>query len=138
MNPAGQAWLRLQQLTENGEVAAFCRLHAIRLLVVFGSAVQHRDAPPKDLDLAVLLEDREHGDVFGVVAELVALLHSDALDVMDLARAGVLARAEALGGGRPLFEAQPGSFAEQQMRALGQRMESGWLVDLQLESLARG
>lgn len=54
---------------------------------------------------------------------------------MDLTRAGVLARSEALGTGEPLYERRSGIFAEQQMRALGQRMENGWLFDLQLAAL---
>jgi hypothetical protein len=48
----------------------------------------------------------------------------------------VLARSEALGWGEPLYERRPGRFAEEQMRAMGLRMETGWLLDLQLQALA--
>jgi hypothetical protein len=51
--------------------------------------------------------------------------------------AGIVARGEALGDGRPLFEAVPGAFAEDQMAALTMMWDTRWLRDLQLEQLAQ-
>lgn len=133
-----EALTTLRRLAATGELASFCTAHGVDLVVAFGSALQRDPAiPPRDLDVGLLLGDRAGADFFGAVSDLIGLVHSDALDVMDLARAGVLAGSEALGTGQLLYERRPGIFAEQQMRALGQRMENGWLFDLQLATLTK-
>jgi hypothetical protein len=73
----------------------------------------------------------------GLVAELAELLASDAIDVMDLGRANPLARAEALTICLPVYESRPGLFAEQQMAAITERIETRWLRSLDLDALAR-
>lgn len=117
-----------------GELQRFCADRGIRLLVAFGSAVTDPGRTPRDVDLAVLTGDGP--DHFELVADLTRLAGTGAVDVMDLGRAGVLARANALGWGVPLYEDEPGLFAREQMAALGQRMELGWLADLDLALLA--
>lgn len=93
MADASDALARLRQLAESGELATFCEAHGVDLVVVFGSALR-RDvaAPPRDLDVGLLFGNQTDADVIGAVSDLVGLVHSDALDVMDLTRAGVLAR----------------------------------------------
>ena len=131
-----EAMATLDGLASSGELAAWCERRGIDLLVVFGSALdQNAVVAPRDLDVAVLAPD-DDTDFIGIVSELIGLLHCDVLDVMDLGSAGIVARSEALGRGQPLYERRPGIFAEQQMRALGQRMEHGWLTDLELAVLA--
>lgn len=121
-------------MAETGELGRFCAERGVRLLVAFGSAVHDPDVPARDLDLAVLTRDGP--DRFALVADLIHLAGSDAVDVMDLGRASVLARANALGWGLPLYEDEPGLYAREQMAAVGQRMELGWLADLDLDLMA--
>lgn len=118
----------------SGALAAFCESERIDLLVAFGSAVRTPEKA-RDLDLGVLAPQRTGTDRLLMVSELTAYLHCDAVDVLDLDHAGVLARAEALGDGEPLYEARAGLFAQEQMRALGQRMDTTWLHALQLDLL---
>ena len=114
-----------------GALAQFCGRQRVELLVVFGSALRDA-ATARDLDIAVLAPSRIGIEQLQLVSELSAYLHHD-IDVANLATAGILARSEARGWGKPLYEQRPGLFAEQQMRALGQRMDTNWLHDLRLE-----
>lgn len=122
-------------MAADGRLAAFCAEHGVTLLVAFGSAVDHRagrtDVAPDDLDLAV------SGDVdlIRLTSALVGLLACNEVDVMDLDRAGIAARAGALHRGQPLFEAQRGQFSREAMRALGMAADTAWIRDLQLQQL---
>lgn len=138
MSTPREALDELRAMAGDGRLDEFCDTHDIDLLVVFGSAVAvGTSEEPRDLDLAVLAPTP--GGPWGLsklTSELISLLHCDLVDVMDLSRAGVLARAEALGDGEPLHERTPGLFAREQMRAVGMRMEMGWLEELRLDLLA--
>jgi predicted nucleotidyltransferase len=127
---------RLRLASASTELARVCEHLGIRLLVVFGSAIhEERLREPEDLDVAVLLA--EGADLVDVVNGLLDLVRCDALDVMDLSRAGVVARAAALGVCEPLYEDEPGLFANRQMAALAERMDTAWLRLLDLELMAR-
>ncbi len=59
------------------------------------------------------------------------------MDVVDLAAAGPVLRARALGPtGEPLYESTSGLYATAQMAALTEAMEIAWLRRLDLELLA--
>jgi len=127
---------RLRSAAASGEFERICERLGIRLLVVFGSVIdEHRLREPGDLDVAVLLT--EGTDLVDVVNGLLDLVRCDALDVMDLGRAGVVARAAGLGVCEPLYEDEPGLFATRQMAALVERMDTAWLRRLDLELMAR-
>lgn len=131
-----QALQRLRDAAETGELAEFCADHDVELLVAFGSATEPgRPAAPHDIDLAVVLGPR--GDLVDLTGALMGWLALDEVDVMDLARAGTVARDQALRLGEPLHEARPGLFAQRQMGAMTARMDSAWLRRLSLEAMAR-
>ena len=108
------------------------------MLVVFGSAVDpDRTRAPGDLDIAVRLRDGAAGDLVDVVNALIDLTSTSEVDVLDLAAAGVVARARALGPpSEPLYEATPGDVARAQMAALTYAMETAPLRRRDLEPLA--
>lgn len=127
---------RLRSAAASGQLDRMCEQLGIRLLTVFGSAIdEDRLREPEDLDVAVLLA--EGTDVVDVVNGLLDLVRCDALDVMDLGRAGVVARAAGLGVCEPLYEDEPGLFANRPMAALAERMDTAWLRRLDLELMAR-
>ena len=64
------------------------------------------------------------------------LVDSDHVDLLDLDRAGPVARQHALVPGDPLYEYRPGEFARQQMRASGQRLGTEWMRRLDLALMA--
>jgi hypothetical protein len=132
--PAALSQLRSE--ASRGVLERLCQDAGIELLVAFGSATR-RDwpVPPHDLDLAVVMTG--DSNVLGVTDALVTHLAFETIDVMDLDRAGSVARAQALGGGELLYETAPGTFIEQQILALVQQADTKWMRDLQLEALAR-
>lgn len=125
----------LRCLRDTGQVAAVCEDLGIVLLVAFGNALDEGVAEPRDLDLAVQLEpDR---DLPGVVASLLDRLGSSAIDVLDLARADVVARYESLAGGELLHERDPGTFDDLEIAAVLRMADTRWLRELRLEALGR-
>jgi hypothetical protein len=127
---------QLRRDARSGKLAELCQEVGIELLVAFGSATNPQwPLPPRDLDLAVVMTGGS--GLLHALDLLTTHLGSDRIDVLDLGRAGDVARAQALGRGELLYELAPGTFAEQQILALVQQADTKWLRDLQLEALAR-
>lgn len=124
---------QLRAAAQRGVLAQVCRDHGLRLLVAFGSALTRPDQA-RDLDLAFLPQAAV--DTVRLLDDLYRLTGSEAIDLMDLSRAGIVARAQALGHGTPLFEAEPQLFAEEQLVAIARRADTRWLRDLELDALA--
>lgn len=137
VNTPDAALERLREAAATGALDRFCQDRGIGLLVVFGSVVaDERVEPPGDLDVAVRF-DPPPGDLIAAVNDLIDLTGFSEVDVMDLGRAGVVARAQALGPeSLPLFESRAGGFALAQMGALTEAMETAPLRRLDLELLA--
>lgn len=125
----------LRRRRESGDLEAPCREQGITLLVAFGSAVDPEHTHPRDLDLAVLLDPGR--DFVAVVADMMRWLRSDDIDVMDLARADVVARYESLAGGELLYERDSATFDELEIAAVLRMADTKWLRDLRLRALAR-
>jgi predicted nucleotidyltransferase len=136
MEPAPRSVLEdLRRQRDAGALEAHCRRLGITLLVAFGSALDEGVAEPRDLDLAVLLEPGR--GFVAVVGEMLGWLGSDAIDVVDLARADVVVRYEALAAGELLHEREYGTFDELQIGAVLRMADTRWLRDLRLRALAR-
>lgn len=137
MDDPREALRRLTAAAATGELASLCRAYGAELVVAFGSAVR-TDAAPRDLDIAVAFRrDGAQPDLLGFLDALGVLAESTALDLMDLTRAGPVARERALTNGLPLVELTPGIFAREQMHAITERMDTAWLRQLDLELMAR-
>ncbi len=110
----------------------------MRLLVAFGSSVRPDALPARDLDVAVAFCRRKGAapDLVGVVNALIDLVDFEGVDVLDLDRAGVVARDQALTATLPLYEEVRGDFAREQMRASLERMDTAWLRRLDLALMA--
>lgn len=131
------AFQRLRDLAASGDLERFCQERNVRLLVTFGSVLDpERAHQARDLDLAVSWVPDSPRDLFGLIVDLMELLGLSAVDVMDLDRAGAVAREQALAYGIPLVETEPGLFARMQMAAVAERMDTAWLRRLRLEALA--
>jgi len=127
----------LARLTNSpAELERVCARRGVRVMTAFGSAAR-ANPDARDLDLAVAFErDRPH-DVLALLAELVDLGGTDAIDLMELDRAGPVARERALVATVPLFESERGAFARLQMAAMLERMDTDWLRRLDLDLLAQ-
>lgn len=130
-----EAVRRLRQAHVDGSLDALCRRHDVEVLTLHGSVA--RDEPdPRDVDLAVRFQDGQ-GDLVSFLVDLVELMGTDAVDLMDLRHAGVTARARGLAhGAKPLFESGRGAFARAQMAAMALEMDFAPLRQAQLRHLA--
>lgn len=133
MSTASLALGRLREVAASGELDDLCERHGVRLLVAFGSATRG-DPGAHDLDIAVAFADG--GDPVLLLDALSAAYGPVEIDLMDLSRAGPVARTNALVGCVPLYERERGVFAQAQIHAMLERMETAWLRELELELLA--
>jgi Polymerase beta, Nucleotidyltransferase len=134
MEPTTEPRTALRRLRENPSgLAELAMRFDLLLLVAFGSVLQPGD--PHDLDLAVAAEGPLDALVF--MEALYQLTGYERIDVLDLRRAGVVARVEALRDGQVLFERDEGEHNERLVQALALFWDTQWLRDLELEALAR-
>jgi predicted nucleotidyltransferase len=121
-----EAVRRLRAAVDNGQLDTLVERRGLRLVMLFGSA--SRDEPTAhDVDIAVSARPGERLDILDVVNDFLDLTGSDDVDVLDLDRAGPVARQHALFG-EPLYESEPGLYAREQDRASMERMDlSEWL-----------
>lgn len=126
---------RLHDAAVDGRLEALADNHGLALVVMFGSASRGQPGA-RDLDVAVGSRARSGLDTLAVICALMDLVDHDRVDLLDLDRAGPVARQHALVPGDPLYEHQPGEFARQQMKASGQRLSTEWMRRLDLELMA--
>lgn len=110
----------------------FCAGLGVQLLVLFGSAAVDPDGA-SDVDLAFLAdEDVSLLDVVNAFSDRFG----DGVDLMPLRAANPIARWEALGSGKILAEATPGTFATWQMAAYGEWNDTREFRELALKMMA--
>lgn len=134
MNQVRDAAARLRDAAETGELDELCRCHGVDLLALFGSAVR-ADTAPADLDIAYRSYRAEFSPL-ALLDDLSRLTGTSLIDLLDLRRAGPVARERALVGALPLYEATPGLYARAQMAAIGERMDTAWLRRLDIDLMA--
>jgi len=121
----------LEQAAASGVLAALCRRHGLALMVVFGSALDPQKEPA-DLDLAVRFSTSDR-DQLALLEDLYRLTGSEDIDLMILNDAAPVARERALVGGRPLHQSVAGEFANAQIAAIMERLDTDHFRRLQLE-----
>lgn len=134
-----QALDSLRSSATSGELGTLCDRHGVELLVVHGSVLQQEPLrPARDLDLAYRHRRDVARDPVALINDLLELLRFDDIDLMDLGRAGPVARARALAPGSVvLYEASRGIFAEAQIAAITEEMETRPMRRRDLELMAR-
>ncbi|MDO5627712.1 MAG: hypothetical protein Q4G43_05250 [Mobilicoccus sp.] len=130
-----QALAAVEAAGRDGRLRAVCDAHGIELVTLFGSALHGSD--PKDLDVALGFRHDVPYDLLAAINALADLVPGDVLDIMDLNRAGPVARVEALVGSRVLHESAPGVFTRRELHALGEYIDTAHLRDALLRELAR-
>ena len=126
----------LRAAAESEELRGECERLGIVLLVVHGSVTA--PAPlgaPRDLDIAY--RSRSGAHVLEVTEALIEMTGFEGIDVMDLASAGPVASAEALGPHSILlFESEPDAYAFAQASAIALAMETRWMRQFDLQLMA--
>jgi predicted nucleotidyltransferase len=135
MTTPADALAALRGAERSGELGRLADDLGLALIVVFGSAARS-EPDARDLDVAVAARPGSRVDPLAVVNALVDLTRFDGVDVMDLDRAGPVARQQALVPGEPLYEFDPGAFVTEQLRASGERLSTEWMRRRSLERLA--
>lgn len=135
---AYQALDSLRASATSGQLGALCEEHGVELLVVYGSVLQSEPLrSARDLDLAYRYSRGVTRDPVGLINALLAWLRFDDIDMMDLQRAGPVARARALSpDSEVLHEARAGIFVEAQIAAVTEEMETRPMRRRDLELLA--
>ena len=82
----------------------------LRLALLFGSAASGKAHKRSDIDLAFLFD--KPIDILALTNEVIRLLRTDNVDVIDLRRASPLLKFAAARGGKLLYEKAPGIFNE--------------------------
>jgi len=135
----GAAYARLRDAADQGTLAELCSRHGLNLLVVFGSVLRVAldDDGPRDLDVAVrYARGKPTHRILSLLDDLYRLTGSEQIDVMVLNKADPLARERALTTGVPLFQLGPGDFANAQIAAIMERLDTDRFRRLQLELLS--
>jgi predicted nucleotidyltransferase len=134
-NSPAEALRLLKAAAEDGRLEAIARARELTLVTVFGSAVDD-PANAKDIDIAVMPRWGTSLDILAVINDFMLLTNSDDVDLLDLGRAGPVAREQALTYCEVLYESDPGVFAEAQLRATMERLDTDWLRQLGLRLMA--
>ena len=98
----------LPAILAEGIAATAARHPGLRLLLVFGSQARGDVTPGSDRDLGY--QATADVDPASLLADLVGLLGTDRIDLVDLDRASAQLRFRAAGEGRVLYQADPGDF----------------------------
>lgn len=133
--PVTQSLSALRAAADDGRLRAVCASFDIELLTLFGSALSSDN--PSDIDVAVGFAHGAERDLIGAVGALSDLVPGDHLDIMDLDRAGPVARVEGLVGAQILHESAAGAFSRRELAALGEYLDTAYLRQALLRELAR-
>lgn len=133
---ARQAGQRLETAAESGSLATLCRRHGIDLMVLFGSLARG-ESDPADVDVAIAAGPQIRLDLLRLLQDLYELTEYEDFDVIDLDRAGPIAKERALVGARVLYQGSPGAFANRQIAAVLERIDTADMRLIELELMAR-
>ncbi|MPZ54427.1 MAG: hypothetical protein GEU79_17155 [Acidimicrobiia bacterium] len=125
---------RIRTLSEE-EFDTICRAHSVRVLTLFGSAVDPATDDPGDLDIGVMFEPGDPHDILGLLEDLVSVLGTERVDLLDAERATETARVRAIADGEGLYESEPMAYAEAAMAADALFMETAEMRRAALASL---
>ena len=112
-----------------------CGQYHLRLIIVFGSTVTGSRGPESDVDLALLADAPL--DLVAVTTDVIRLLHTDHVDVVDLRRASPLLAMEVARHGRLVYERQPGVHIEFISLAVRRYIDTKKLRDAQKDAIHR-
>ena len=103
-----------------------CRYPGLRLLILFGSRARGDAHAGSDWDFGCLADG--HFDLFALLAELVSVLGTDRVDLVDLARAGGQVRFRAARDGHLLYAVDEAVFPRFWLAAVSFWCEAGPVI----------
>lgn len=100
--------LTIEEIRER--LVPFFKERDLRLILLFGSALTGAVHKKSDIDLAFLFD--RPVDILSITNNVIRLLHTDKVDVIDLKHASPLLKYSVAEKGRLLYEKSPGMFFE--------------------------
>ena len=116
-------------------VHPLCEQYRLHLIILFGSSITGVRGPESDLDLA-LLGDAPL-DLVAVTTDVIRLLQTDRVDVVDLRRTSPLLAMEVARSGRLVYERKPGMHLEFISLAVRRYIDTKKLRDAQKDAIHR-
>lgn len=111
---------------------------AVTLAVLHGSRARGDAGPASDWDVGVLGASDRELDLAALAADLSRLLGTDAVDVVDLARASALLRFRAARDGVVLLERPDGTFAAFRLEAIRFWCDAGSVIRAAQDAVLAG
>ncbi len=105
----------------------------LRFVLLFGSSVTGRAHRHSDIDLAFFFD--EDVDILALTNNVIRLLHTDDVDVIDLRHASPLLRFSAARNGRLLYERSQGEFNSYFSLAFRRYVDTKKLRDMQATAI---
>jgi predicted nucleotidyltransferase len=119
--------MRREDTSALRDIAEVCRRHpGLQLAVVFGSRARGDATAVSDWDVAYLADERLDRDA--LLSDLVRVLDTDHVDLVDLDRAGGLVRFRVARDGQVVFEAEPDAFARFWLEAVDFWCDAGPVI----------
>jgi predicted nucleotidyltransferase len=109
--------------------------YRLRLIIVFGSTVTGLRGPESDVDLAFLADAPL--DPVALTTDVIRVLHTDRVDVVDLRRASPLLAMEVARHGHLIYERKPGTHVEFISLAVRRYIDTKKLRNAQKEAIHR-
>jgi len=106
---------------------------SLKLVLIFGSLIHEKMHKRSDIDIAFLYDGPV--DIVGLTNRVIKLLHTDAIDVVDLKKASPLLRFIAVKNGFLIYERAPGMFNEFCSLAFRRYIDTKKLRDLRSKSI---
>lgn len=114
-------------------VALLSHHPGLRLAVLHGSRARGDHGPASDWDIGVLTDGR--ADLAALTADLTAVLGTDDVDVVDLARTSALLRYRAARDGLALLESRPDAFLDFRLEVTRYWCDAGPVIRAAQESV---
>lgn len=111
----------------------FFKEEGLQLVIIFGSAVTGNAHKHSDIDIACLF-DRSF-DILAITNQVIKLLRTDNIDVVDLKRSSPLLKYSAVKNGCLIYEKEDGIFNEFYSLAFRMYVDTKKLRDAQATSI---
>jgi predicted nucleotidyltransferase len=105
----------------------------LQLVILFGSTATGKRHGGSDIDIAVLYD--HPADIVSLTTDVMRLMKSNAVDVVDLRRASPLLRFAVVSRGILLYEREPGMFHAYSSLAFRRYVDTKKLRDAQATSI---
>ena len=129
--PRQQATITIEEIKDR--LPPFFKEEGLQLVIIFGSAVTGDAHKHSDIDIACLFD--KSIDILAITNQVIKLLRTDNIDVVDLTRSSPLLKYSAVKNGCLIYEKEDGIFNEFYSLAFRMYVDTKKLRDAQAMSI---